>query len=250
MSEIKEALKYFSKDLIEIFDENKSLMESSKVVFIIRLKLKQLEKIETEMEKAAEEIAFLNNESINKEKENSEILQEIEEIKKNPEHIEMLKTQEKINTLKKELENDIFSLGQTIDFKALGNFYHIFEDKMEILKSHRDDFKTNFRKDGGKNVMNLLEDAKLNNKNISEKLDQINKKKEEISKLEIKLEDEKSKDKTSELYSRSTKMVFEVGNLKDKKTRGEKRLENLRKDKEEIIMEIKENTEKLGLELQ
>ena len=45
-------------------------------------------------------------------------------------------------------------------------------------------------------------------------------------------------------------MVFEIGNLKDKKTRGEKRLENILKNKEEIITEIKENIEKLGAELQ
>src|SRR3989344_403452 len=141
MGEIKESLKSFSRDLIEIFDENKSLVESSKTIFFIKLKLKQLEKIEEGLKKVIEEIAFLDTEIINKEKENKEILTEIEEIKKNPEHLEILKLQEKASTLKKELEKDIFSLGQIVDFRALGNFYHIFDDKMEILKSHRNDFK-------------------------------------------------------------------------------------------------------------
>src|SRR3989338_3459949 len=97
MAEIRESLKSFSKDLIKIFDENKSLAESSKTI-------------------------YLEKEITNVEKENTEILQEIGEIKKSPEHLEILKLQEKVSALKNELEKDIFSLGQTIDFRALGNF--------------------------------------------------------------------------------------------------------------------------------
>ena len=117
---------------------------------------------------------------------------------------------------------------------------------MEILKSYRDDFKKSFQKDGGRSILDLLEDAKLNNEKISDKFYQIAKKKEEISKLE----DEKDKDKTEELYSRSSKIILEIGSLKDKKTRGEKRLEKLGKDKKEITIGIRENIEKLGAELQ
>src|SRR3989338_1335741 len=250
MGEIKESLKSLSKDLIKIFDENKSLMESSKTISFIKLKLRQVDRLEEEIEKINAEISYLEKEITNKEKENTEILQKTEEIKKSPEHLEILKLQEKTTTLKNELEKDIFSLGQIIDFRALGNFYHIFEDKMQILKSHRNDFTSSFLKDDGKNITSLLENAKLNNKIISDKFDQINKKKSEALELEKEFENMKSKDKTSELYSRITKMVFEIGNLKDKKTRGEKRLENILKNKEEIITEIKENIEKLGAELQ
>ncbi|MBS3086922.1 hypothetical protein J4422_04455 [Candidatus Pacearchaeota archaeon] len=250
MAEIRESLKSFSKDLIKIFDENKSLAESSKTIYFIKLKLRQVDRLEEEIEKINAEIFYLEKEITNVEKENTEILQEIGEIKKSPEHLEILKLQEKVSALKNELEKDIFSLGQTIDFRALGNFYHIFEDKMEILKLHRDDFKANFHKDDGKSIIALLEGAKLNNKSIPEKLDQINKKKSKALELEIELESEKNKDKTSELYSRSTKMVFEIENLKDKKARGEKRLGKLREEKEKITNEIRENVEKLGAELQ
>ena len=224
-------------------------MESSKTIYFIKLKLKQLEKIEEGLKKVIEEIAFLDTEIINKEKENKEILTEIEEIKKNPEHLEILKLQEKASTLKKELEKDIFSLGQIVDFRALGNFYHIFEDKMEILKSHRNDFTSSFLKDNGKNITSLLENAKLNNKIISDKFDQINKKKEEVSKLEIYLEVEKSKDKTNELYLRNTKIAHETENLKERKTKAERRLRKLSEEKEEAVKEVKVNIEKFGAEL-
>ncbi|MEK6847665.1 MAG: hypothetical protein AABX50_00895, partial [Nanoarchaeota archaeon] len=138
---------------------------------------------------------------------------------------------------------------QLIDFKALGNFYHIFEDKIQIVKAHRDDFQANFQKDSGKTILNLLEIAKLNNKSISDRLGQIHKKKEEILKLETELENEKNKDKTNELYYASTKTILEIGDLKNKKSREEKRLEKLKADKEKIISELKENLEKLGAEL-
>ena len=249
MGEIKESLKAFSKSLIKIFDENKGLVESSRLVFLIKLKLSQFEKIEQELQKIDREIIPLNNEITEKEKESREVLAEIDAIKKSPEYLEKQERQEKIKLLKNELEKDISDLRQLIDFKALGSFYHIFEDKIQIVKAHRDDFHANFQKDSGKGILSLLEISKLNNKNTSDKLSQIHKKKEEILKLEIELENEKNKDKTNELYSASAKTILEIGDLKNKKSREEKRLEKLKADKEKIISELKENLEKLGAEL-
>lgn len=249
MGEIRESLKAFSKSLIKIFDENKGLVESSRLVFLIKLKLSQFEKIEQELQKIDREIISLNNEITEKEKESREILAEIEAIKKSPEYLEKQERQEKIKLFKNELEKDIPDLRQLIDFKALGNFYHIFEDKIQIVKAHRDDFQTNFQKDNGNGIIGLLEVAKLNSKNISDKLNQIHKKKEEILKLETELENEKNKDKTNELYSISTKTILEISDLKNKKSREEKRLKKLKADKEKIISELKESLEKLGVEL-
>ena len=249
MAEIKESLKAFSGDLIKIFEGNKSLIEFSRAVFLIKLKLIQFEKIEQERQKIDREIISLNNKITEKEKESGEILAEIAAIKKSPEYLEKQERQEKIKLFKNELEKDIYDLGQLIDFKALGNFYHIFEDKIQIVKAHRDDFQVNFQKDWGRSILSLLETAKLNNKNISDKLNQMHKKKEEILKLETDLENEKNEDKANELYSGSTKTILEIGDSKNKKSREEKRLEKLKEDKEKVINELKESLEKLGAEL-
>ncbi|MFH1311555.1 MAG: hypothetical protein ABIH65_04075 [Nanoarchaeota archaeon] len=249
MAEIKESLKAFSGSLIKIFDENKSLVDSSKVVFLIKLKLILFEKIEQEIKKIVSEIIFLNNKIIEKEKESREILDKIDSIKKSPEYLEKQETQEKLNLFKNELEKDISDLRQLIDFKALGNFYHIFEDKMQIVKSHRDDFQANFQKDNGNNIISLLETARLNNKNITDKLDEMNKKKQEILQLEIQLENEKNKDKENELNSDITKRILEIGDLKNKKLREEKRQEKLKENKEKIINELKESLKKLDVTL-
>lgn len=249
MGEIKESLKTFSKSLIKIFDENKGLVESSRIVSLIKLKLSQFEKIEQEIKQIDSEIIFLNNEISEKEKESREILAEIDAIKKSPEYLKKLEKQEKIKLLQSELGKEISDLRPLIDFKALGDFYHIFEDKMQMVKVHIGDFQANFQKDNGNSIIGLLEVAKLNSKNISNKLNQIHKKKEEILKLEAELEDEKNKDKTNELYSASTKAILEIGDLKNKKSREEKRLKKLKANKEEIISKLKENLEKFETEL-
>jgi hypothetical protein len=249
MKEIKETLKIFSRDLINIFDKNKEIVESSKLVSFIQLKLILFEKIENELKHIDKEITSLSSEINEKESESRKISVKIEEAKKSPEYMEKQKSLQKINLLKNEIEKDILDLRQLIDFKALGNFYHIFEDKMQIVKAHRDDFQANFQKDNGKCIISLLETARLNSKEISEQLSQIHKKKEEIIQLETLLEKDKDKDKTNELYSNSTKAILEIGDLKDKKSRKEKRLEKLKTDKEKIISELKENLQKFKIEL-
>lgn len=249
MAEIKEGIKSFSKSLIKMSDENKDIIESSKTILFIRLKLNQFEKIEQELQKIDKEIIFLNNKITEKEKENKETIAKIDTIKRSPEYLEKQERQKKINLFKNELEKDISDLRQIIDFKALGAFYHIFEDKIQIVKAHRNDFQVNFQKDNGQTLLNLLETAELNNKNISGKLSQIHKKKEEILKLETELENEKNQDKTNELCPLITKIMLEIGNLKNEKSREEKRLEKLKEDKEKIINELKEILEKFGAEL-
>jgi DNA repair exonuclease SbcCD ATPase subunit len=249
MGEIKATLKTFSRDLINIFDKNKEIVESFRLISLIKLKLIQVEKIENELQKIGREIISLNHEVNEKEKENIKILAEIDAIKKSPEYLEKQGRQEKIKILKNELEKDILELRKLIDFKALRNFHHIFEDKIQIVTAHRDDFQTNFQKDNGKGILSLLETAKLNNKEIFEQLSQIHKKKEEILQIETQLENEKDKDRTNGLYSASTKTILEMGDLKNKKSREEKRLEKLKTDKEKIISELKESLEKLGAEL-
>ncbi len=249
MSEIKESLKDFSKDLIKIFNENQNLIDSSKRVSFIELKLKLLEKNKKEIEEINLEIISLYKERSNKEKEREEMLVEIEKIKKSSEYLEMKEKEEKIKILKDELGKEIFSLKQTIDFKALGNFYHIFEEEMNLVNAYKENFQINFQKDNGKNLLRLLDGAKLNNKNISDKVNKIYNKKEEILNLEEGFENEKIKNQTNELSSKITKRSFEIEDLKNKKLKEEKRLENLKINKEEIIKEIKENLERLGFEV-
>lgn len=249
MSEIKENLKDFSKDLIKFFNENQGILYLSKRTSFIKLKLEQFDKTKKEFEEINLGVIYLDKEIINKEKEKNGILNETEKIKKSPEYLEMQKREEKIKIIKDELEKEIFSLRQIIDFKALGNFYHIFYEEMNTVNVHKENFQINFQKDNGKSILRLLDGAKLNNKSISDKVNKIYNKKEEILNFEAEYKNKKSKNKINELSSEITKIIFEIEELKNKKLKEEKRLENLKINEKEIIKEIEENLEKLGIEL-
>ena len=245
MGSIKDEIKVFSKNLIKVFDENKNIINSYKVVSLIKIKLKQLEETERDFNRVNETISTLTKKVTDKEEENKKILEEIEEIKKSPDYLEYLERLKKIKSIEEDLEKDFFSLRQLIDFKALGNFYHIFEKEIKIVNSYKDNFQTNFQKDNGADILNLLNQAKLNTQEISDKINQIRKKKEEIIKNETEIE----KDKTQELYSKIARTITEADNLKNLKTKEGKRCEKLNSSKKNIIKNIKEDFEKIEVEI-
>ncbi len=245
MADIKKSLKVFSGDLIKIFEVNKDITDSSRTVSHIKLKLKQVDEIGKYFEKVGEIIISLDGKITEKEEENKKILEKIEKIKKSEDYIKNLERQEKIKLFEGELEKELLSLKQLIDFKALANFFHIFGEEMSIVKIHREDFQTSFRKDDGESIVRLLNEAKLNNETISKKISQINNKKEEIEKNKQEIK----KDETQGLYSETTKIILDIGNLKNEKEREEKRHEKLKTNREEMIREIKEDAGKLGGEV-
>jgi len=245
MAKIKESLKVFSRDLMKIFDENKEIINSSETIFLIELKLNKITENSKIIKKVDEKIMFLDK-RITKEKEEIEKIQEeIEKIKKSEDYIRNLEKQKKVKLSEEELEKEILSLKQLINFKALANFFHIFKEQMNIVKTYRENFQTEFRKDNGKELINLLDEAKLNNKTISEKIMQINNKKQAI----IKNKQEIKEDKTQELYLRTTKIILEIGNLKNEKERVKKGREKLKISNEEMTKEIKEELKVIEVEI-
>jgi len=249
MGDIMGELKVFSKNMTEVFNKNKDIVDSFNVIYLIKSKLKQFEKIEKDIDRISKAIISIEQEIIEKENENKKILEEIEKIKNDADYLEHLEKLEKIKSLREDLKKNFLSLRQLIDFKALGNFYHIFEDKIEMIKSFREEFETNFQKDDGKSISNLLNNAKLNTKDISDKINQINKKREEIAKNETEAENEKNKDKSQELCSKTSDIIIRIGNLTNEKAREEKRCEKLKASKKGILNEINEEFGKIGIEL-
>ena len=245
MANIRESLKIFFKDLKKILDENKDLIDLPKTIFLIESKLNKI----TENYKIIKEVnkttMFLDI-KITKEKEEIERIQkEIEKIKKSENYIKNLEKQEMVELSKGELEKEILSLKQLINFKALANFFHIFEEQMNIVKAYKENFQTKFRKDNGKELIHLLDEAKLNNKIISEKIMQINDKEQLI----IKNKQGITEDQTQELYSKTTKIILEIGNLKNEKRRVEKGREKLKASNEEMTREIKEKLKVMNIEV-
>ncbi len=245
MGSIKESLKVFSTELIKTFDESKGVVDCVKRTSLVKSKLDMICSIDKTLAKISESIVSLNEKIKNKEEKNKKLLEEIEKIKKSPDYLEHLRTQKKIVSLKEELKNDIFRLKQLLDFKALASFFHIFEEQMRIVKDHKEDFQINFEKDNGKAITKLLDEAKLSNDVILENVNLIRTKIEETSNYETEIKE----DRTLELYSQIKRVVMEIDNLKIEKVKEEKRDEKLRINKEELIDSLKQELDKMNVEM-
>ena len=244
MGDIKNDIRTFSKDLIGLFDSNKDIIEFSKAISIIEAKLKQVDEIKKDEDRVNEKIISLDKEISDKENESKKIFEEIEKIKKSPEYLGHLRNIRERASLNEDIERDFSNLMKIIDFKALANFHHIFEDKMERVKYYRDKFRINFEKDGGNEILNLLSIAKLNSQEILDKINDINSKREM---LKNKTEDDK--DNTEELQAHIQKIMLEIDEMKNLKAREKKRLEKFKIIKEEIASKIKKDFEKIGVDL-
>ncbi len=242
MKEIKEEIKNFSKNLRRIFKENEKIIELYRKIFVIKGKLNQINENKKNSEKIKEEIIHLEIKINENKKEIEKTLENIEEIKKSEEYLKNLKAKKRIEILEKDLNENISNLGRLINFKALANFFHIFENSMEIVKAHKENFKIEFEKDYGESILKLLNESKLNNNSIKEKFEKIKNQKKEITELKRNLKE----DKIENLLSEIEKIKLEISELNKEKERKNK-IEELEEKNKEIEKEIKEDLEDLDL---
>ena len=244
IASIKDSVKAFSKDLLKTFEKGKPIIDSFKNILIIKEKLNASTLIDKTLEKIIEEKLSLNKKISEKEEENRILKQSLEEIKISPVYLENLAKQQKIKFLREESKKDILELKQLLDFKELTNFFHIFEEQMRIVKEHREDFQTNFEKDNGKAIIELLNEARLSNDVILEKVNQIRAKIKETTNHEKNLKDE-----TQEVYFKIKEVNLEIDNLKIENVKEEKRDEKFKRSKEELIGSLREELGGMGVEL-
>lgn len=245
MASIKQSIKVFSKHLLKIFDENKFIIDSFKNLLITNKRFEAINHLNKTLEMINEKKSNLNKKINEKEKENKTLKQTLEKIKTSQDYLENLSKQKKIRFLKEESKKDLLELKQLIDFKALANFFHIFEKQMIIVKNHREDFHANFEKDNGTAIINLLNEAKLSNNIILEKINQIQSKTQEIENNKETLK----KDETQEINFMIKNILTEIDNLKIEKLKEEKREEKLKTSKEELINSLKQELNKMNVEV-
>jgi len=245
MADIKEEVKSFSKDLVEIFNNNKEISELSQRIGLIKSKLNLLDSTEKNKIGIKKTIISLDEKIKQDEKENQRCLTEIEKIKQSENYKNMLEKKEKLNILKEEFREKILTLKQLIDFKALTNFFHTNEKQMNILKEYKTDFYTNFEQDNGKRILDLLEESKLNTNIISERENLIKSKKEILENYEKEIE----KDETHNLNYKIEKITIEIENLKIEKVKERKRKEKLNINKEELASSLKQELGKINIEI-
>ena len=151
-----------------------------------------------------------------------------------------------IKLQEEQLETEMLNLKQLIDFKALSNFFHIFEDRMAIVKLYRDNFLFEFKSDKGSRLLNLLNESKLNTEQIYDKIKQIQDKEEEIEHNKNTLK----KDETQTLSSELDKINQEVQGFMNEIGWAEKKNEKLKISQNEILKLIKDELDLLDVDLE
>ncbi len=245
MGSIKESLIVFSTNLLKIFDESKRVIDSFEGFLIIKEKLNMLNPIDKILKEISENKSDVNKKIIEKEEENRILKQSLEGIKISPSYVENLAKQKKIEFLREESKKNILELKQLLDFKTLASFFHINHEQMEIVKGHRENFQTNFEKDNGQTIIELLDEAKLNNDIILEKVNQIKANVEEIENHEKNLEE----DETNEVHFKIKEILLEIDALKMEEIKEEKRGEKLKANKEEMINSLKREFSEMDVEV-
>ena len=238
---VRESIGSLSKKLVEIFDENKEIIDTSKTLSLIKHKLNQIDEINETRNKIDERITFFDNELINIKESDNKILENIEEIKKGENYLKNLQKKQEIKLAKEALTKEFFNLKEMIDFKALGNIFHTDKDKMDIIKSHKENFTEVY--DGS--ILNLLEEAELNNNNILTKV-------EEINDIEKKIKNKKDlieRDETQSLLDESKKIRIDIDNLNNEKQKELKTSNKLKVNKEETIDSIKQELTKINIKV-
>lgn len=243
ISNIKEDMANFSKEFIKIFEENKDIIQQYEVIYFVREKLDKINGNKKEIKKIKEEIILIDKGIKEKEERKEKVSKKIEETKKSEDYVRNKELQEKIHLLEEELNKNIFNLRQNIDFKKLTSFFHVFKDKMEIVKEHKENFKKSFEEDFGEKIIDLLKTSKLNNEIIEEKIREIRDKKKEIEKLRKVVR----KDSVENLISELENIKFEKEDLAIQKEQKEKRIEKLEQNKEEFEKEIKDKMKEINV---
>jgi hypothetical protein len=246
MGNIRDTLKRFSTELIVLFNEDKEIISTFKKFSLIKLKMSEMKELNERLIKADEKTAEFSKEIIEKENENNKFSESIDKIKNSSEYKENIERENALQIKEKEVENEISELRQLIDFKALSNFFHIFEDRMAIVKLYKDNFAGEFMEDKGNRLLNLLNESKLNNEKIYDKIKSIKDK-------EIDIENSRSlikEDETKTIYTEIERIKEKIKNLTDEKEWAEKKKDKIKTGKEDNFNTIKKELESMNLNLE
>ena len=243
MQATKDSLNKFLKDLERILKSNKKEFEEFETIGLLEEDVKELKNIEENKAKVLkilnEDIEKIENIEQNlKEKE-----REVKEIKQSDKFKQEEEKRKERGLKKQELEKNILDLFILIDFKALSSFYHKFESEMELVKEYKNQFKYNLQRWGVSALLNLIQEAKLENEKILNLTREIDIKEKQILDTIIDdfgidgLEKEIIKDK------------FDLQIIESEKSSKEKKLKSLDQDLNKALNEIKDKLEKIDVEL-
>lgn len=248
LGEVKDSINNFIRNLKKNLEENKTILENSKIISEIETKLEKLD----ENDKIIEEINKKMNDNNLKIKKiegdiaSSEI--EVEKLRSSENYKKEISMEAEINVKKEELEKDAYKLKDMIDFKKLANLFHYDSKKMTTINEYKLNFINTFKKDKLLSLVPILSEANMTDSFISKKTNEIMQKEKEIEKIKNQFNKKESNhilDLNKNLSSLKTDLDYTIReNQKE-----EKRKEKTNNTRNEILGTLKQGFAMINVDL-
>ena len=243
MKATKESIAKFFKDLEKTLKINSNYLEEFEVINLVEEelgKLNSLEKNKTEIES----LLFEDKNKLEKLKQESEDKEkEITTLKQSDKFKNEEDKRTELEIKKQQLDRTTSNLKEQINFKALTSFYHKFENEMKLIKGYKENFKQTLKDFKTEKLLDLLREAKLDSKKITELAEEINNKRQQISGIFIETFDIENLEREIE-RTKTEITLIELG-----KESKQKRLEVSKQDLDKALKEIRTTLEKINVNL-
>lgn len=233
LGDISETIAKFFKSFKKITTENGKSIELIKTISNIEEKLIEFNDLEKSEFENIEVTKGIEEKVMDLESEIEKLNKNIKEEKQNPEYIEQIKIKSELESAKTKLLIELQSLKEIIDFKILAKVYHSIEEKMNLIKEFKENFKEAFEKYGSEKLLDLIDIKQINKELVKEKIKSINEIKQEIENTNIK--EDSTKDLEKEISNLRDKIQESNLEKSSKQKRDKKLKENKKNVKQEII---------------
>jgi len=240
---VKESIGKFFRNLERILHENKEIIEKSKIISAVEIKISNLMRIKLFEKQFNQNIKEIKENKENSKKQIQDLEKEIEKLKQSKEYSEKLKKEKELEIKKRDLQAQIYELKKIIDLRDLARKFHSNEKEMNIIRKYKENFKEFFEKDKGKGIVELF-DFNKRKQEISDRINQINKVSKEIEESVIngvEIDDFKQKIKEIQL---------KIRNLDIEESRKIKKFEKIGSQEKKILDEIRKDLKEIQVILE
>ena len=189
----------------------------------IELKLGEFEKSRKDLGEIGGEVELNDLEIERAKKKVEKLVGEVKKIKNSSEYTANLKVGEEVEVLRIGIDREIGKLKEFIDFKKLTNIIHSNERELKIVNDHKEHFASEFSRDSGKKILDLLGGSNMKNAVIEAQVSLIGKRNDELKEKKGNVR----ADSTIIILGDVKKIEDEIDGMETGKVKVKRRLEEL-----------------------
>lgn len=213
----KERIITFSRSLKRLMERNKGVLERSRQLARAGERMAAYEERGAEREKLQEEASQTKERIAAAAKREEQLAAEIERIKKGEAYAKAEEAAAEQRRAARDITKETQQAKQLVDFKALGNVFHSSPQQMAAIKAYKESFAEELERDGGRRLLELVEEARLESAELRQSL-------ATVAKLRKKLDAQPStKDPTREAKRKEAAAKEELAALRKEESRQEQR---------------------------